>query len=129
MRLLTIAALLLASSLALAAPSLLGQWRIVAIAGVEKVDMARTRADFAQNGRYASTIGCNRIAGKAIVSSDRLSFGPMMTTRMACPDPLDRVERAYLAALQAVRGYRFEGGKLALVGEDGAALVTLVRLR
>ena len=127
MRLLTIAALLLASCPVLAAPALTGKWRIVSIAGAEALDVARARAEFGKNGRFASTIGCNRIAGKPAISGERAKFGPMMATRMACPPPLDETERRYLAALEAVRGYRFEGDRLIFLGDDGAALVTLAR--
>jgi heat shock protein HslJ len=90
-----------------AAPgALTGRWRIVAVSGAEGLDDARTRAEFAANGRFASTIGCNRIA---------------------CPPPLDAVERHYLAALESVRGYRLEGGTLVFLNESGEALVRLAR--
>jgi heat shock protein HslJ len=103
-----------------------GKWRIVAVSGADSLDPARARADITQD-RFASTIGCNRIAGKPEFSGNKLSFGPMMATRMACPPPIDDVERAYLAALQNVRGFRFEGEKLVFLSEAGESLVTLER--
>lgn len=105
-----------------------GKWRIVAVSGADGLDPARTHAEVTQD-RFASTVGCNRIAGKSTFSGKTLTFGPMMATRMACPPPLDEVERAYLAALQNVRGFRFEGTNLVFLGEDGAPLVTLERER
>jgi heat shock protein HslJ len=117
----------LVAASALAAPaSLTGKWRIVAVSGAEGLDPARARAEMTQ-ARFASTIGCNRIAGQPAFSGARLTFGPMMSTRMACPPPLDGVERAYLAALEATRGFRFEGTKLVCLADDGAPLVTLER--
>ncbi len=107
--------------------ALTGKWRIVAVSGVEEFDIVRTRAEFAANGRFASTIGCNRIAGASTVQGGKLAFGPMAATRMACPPPLDAVERQYLSALEAVRGYRLDGGKLVFLGDGGEALVTLER--
>jgi heat shock protein HslJ len=125
--LLLAAAFLALASLAVAAPmGPSGKWRIVAVSGAEGLDPARARAEMTQS-RFASTIGCNRIAGQPAFSGARLTFGPMMSTRMACPPPLDGVERAYLAALEATRGFRFEGTKLVFLGEDGAPLVTLER--
>jgi heat shock protein HslJ len=124
--------LLAASFLALASAALAapmgpsGKWRIVSVSGAEGLDPARARAEMSQ-GRFASTIGCNRIAGKPAFSGDRLSFGPMMSTRMACPPPLDGVERAYLAALEATRGFRLTGETLVFLADDGAPLVTLER--
>lgn len=113
---------------AFAAPSVLsGKWRIVQIAGAEGFDAARTRAEFSANGRFASTVGCNRIAGMPQVSGEKIAFGRMMMTRMACPGALDETERAYLAALRDVRGWRVEGETLTFFGPDGAALVALER--
>ncbi|WP_457797979.1 META domain-containing protein [Methylocystis sp. S23] len=133
MRFLAAAAFLLGSyaattSLA-ASSSLAGRYRIVSVAGAEGFDAARTRAEFAANGRFASTIGCNRIVGAPRISGSELSFGPMAATRMACPPPLDRVERAYLEALRNVRGYRRSGKTLLLLGEGGETLVTLARAK
>lgn len=131
MRMSALLALLLAgfvaSSSSAAPGALAGRWRIVAVAGAEGLDPARARAEFAANGRFASTIGCNRIAGASHIAGAALSFGPMIATRMACPPPLDDIERAYLAALQGVRGYRLTDGKLVLIGESGDALATLAR--
>lgn len=127
---LVLAALLFA---ALGAPSLaadaqlVGRWRITEIAGADGFDVSRTRAEFAQNGRFASTIGCNRIAGKPQISGTAMSFGGLMSTRMACIPPLDAVERAYTEALRAVRAYRLDGETLVFLGADGGALVTFER--
>lgn len=129
MRVFLLAASILAMASAAFAASPMGpsgKWRIVAVSGVDGLEPARTHAEVTQE-RFASTIGCNRIAGKSTFSGNKLTFGPMMATRMACPPPLDEVERAYLAALQNVRGFRFEGANLVFLGEDGAPLVTLER--
>lgn len=129
MRLFILAASVLALTTAALAASPMGpsgKWRIVAVSGADGLDPARAQADVTQD-RFASTVGCNRIAGKATFSGNTLTFGAMMSTRMACPPPLDEVERAYLAALEAVRGFRFEGTNLVFLGEDGAPLVTLKR--
>ena len=79
------------------------------------------------DGRISSTVGCNRIVGKPSLKGDRLRFGPMAATRMACPPPLDQLETAYMASLDAVRSWRIEGTRLTLVDERGDAAVVLVR--
>jgi heat shock protein HslJ len=133
MRIPSTAAVLLSSLVAasaLAAPaSLTGKWRIVAVNGVDSFDISKTQAEFAANGRFASTIGCNRIAGKPTISGAQLRFGPMAATRMACIPPLDALERQYLSALEAVRGYRLEAGALSLLDANGESLVTLARAK
>jgi hypothetical protein len=49
---------------------------------------------------------------------------------MACPPPLDSVERHFQAALNATRSYSFEasGEVLIFSSEDGEALIRLVRV-
>jgi heat shock protein HslJ len=112
---------------ALALPTALGgKWRIVAVSGAEALDASRTHAEFAGD-RFASTVGCNRIFGRPAIAESQLSFGPMASTRMACPPPLDGVERQYLAALQDVSAYRLEGSTLVFLNAAGDASVTLER--
>jgi heat shock protein HslJ len=93
----------------------------------DSLDAARTVFEVAADGQVSSTVGCNRIVGKPSLEGDRLRFGPMAATRMACPPPLDRLEAAYMAALDAVRSYRVEGARLILVDEAGQAAVVLAR--
>jgi heat shock protein HslJ len=133
MRIFALIALLLstlvtAASLA-ATASMIGKWRIVAISGIDSVDVSRTQADFAADGRFASTIGCNRIAGKFTIHGTQIAFGPMAATRMACIPPLDQLERQYLGALAAVRSYHLKYGALIFLGADGDGLVKLERLK
>ena len=129
MRSLLLPASILATSFAaaLAQPAALGgKWRVVSVSGAEALDASRTSAEFAGD-RFATTVGCNRISGRAEISGSRLAFGPMAATRMACPPPLDAVERQYLSALQAVRAYRIQGRTLVFLGAGGDSLVTLER--
>jgi heat shock protein HslJ len=133
MRILSPAIVLLASFVAgsslAAPPSLIGKWRVVAVIGVDAFDIAKTQAEFTANGRFASTIGCNQIAGKPTISAKKISFGAMATTRMACIPTLDGLERAYLGALNSARGYKVEEGVLKLLAENGETLVTFERAR
>ncbi len=46
---------------------------------------------------------------------------------MTCPPPLDQLETAYLAALDAARGWRIDGPKLTLIDAQGETAVTLER--
>jgi heat shock protein HslJ len=106
---------------------LVGKWRTERVRGAASVEAAKTAFEVAADGRVSSTVGCNRIVGKPSLEGDRLRFGPLAATRMACPSPLDRLETAYMAALDAVRSYRVEGTRLTLVDEAGRAAVVLVR--
>lgn len=57
-------------------------------------------------------VDCNRGTRSFELDGTNLTFGPMATTRMACP-PESMGDR-YEAYLNAVRSYRFEGNRLLL---------------
>lgn len=78
-------------------------------------------------GRAQGSDGCNRYGGAYTASTDgRLQFGPqLVSTRMACPEPMGALASAFNAALLATQAYRVDGGQLLLLGADGATLATL----
>ena len=59
--------------------------------------------------------GCNRLTGGYTLQGDRLSFGHIATTLMACPD----MERQFLQALGRVTGWKITGQKLTLLDDQG----------
>ena len=132
MRIAFIAAL--APILALIAPAcademlLPGEWRVERVAGAGAFDVAKTSFQFLPNGHLATTIGCNRMTGKLTIEGDRIEIGPMATTRMACPSPLDDVEMKYAAALDATRTVRVDGPRLILANLAGEILVVFLRV-
>jgi heat shock protein HslJ len=73
--------------------------------------------------------GCNRFRGPAdITSPDRLRFGALLSTKMACADMA--VETGFLSALTSTRTYRISGDTLLLYGQPAtAALAELHRKR
>ncbi|TGE29100.1 META domain-containing protein [Hymenobacter metallicola] len=86
--------------------------------------------DFRAEG-YA---GCNRFRGTfSQPAANGLQFGPLLTTRMACPDSAGtNTETTFLAALAATRTYRVQGDTLRLYADQAAqplALLHAVYLR
>lgn len=82
--------------------------------------------------RFAATLGCNQMNGPYALADDgRLTFGLTASTMMACPPPLDALERTLAETLSAVRSYQISGETLVLYDEAGAviALLTAVYLR
>jgi heat shock protein HslJ len=60
--------------------------------------------------------GCNRFRGSFEQPTDgQLKFGPLMSTKMACPDL--QTESGFISALQAARSYQISGDTLRLFGE------------
>jgi heat shock protein HslJ len=74
-----------------------------------------------KEGRASGFAGCNRFSGAYTLAGDRLSFGPILSTRMACERGMD-LELAYLEALAKVASFAVSDGELALRGRDGTAL-------
>ncbi len=77
------------------------------------------------NAQAAGFGGCNRLAGSYTLEGSALSFGPLVSTRMACPDVME-TEAAFGLALAAVRGWRLNGAELELTAGD-SVLATLRR--
>jgi copper homeostasis protein (lipoprotein) len=68
--------------------------------------------------RVAGFGGCNNINGSFEVEDDRISFGPMATTMLACVEGAD-TERAFLQALERVSTWRIIGEHLDFLSSAG----------
>ena len=77
---------------------------------------------FVAGGRVSGTDGCNRIQATYTVAGDRIAFGPMAATRMACPGTESLAGR-FEAALKGAQRWRLASGRLQLFGQDDALLV------
>ena len=69
-------------------------------------------------GRAAGFAGCNRYSAGYTLAGDSLTFGPALSTKMACADG-DELEREYLAVLPAIRSYQLSDATLTLDGSSG----------
>ncbi len=78
----------------------------------------------AAGGRASGFAGCNRYSAGYTLDGDRLTFGPAMSTKMACAEGM-QLESAFLAMLPAVATYEVTGSTLVLRGAGGP----LARLR
>lgn len=68
----------------------------------------------------SATVGCNQIFGGYETKGDLIKFGPMMTTLMACPPPLDVLERDLIAALDRSARYHILAQTMELYDENGS---------
>lgn len=78
---------------------------------------------FSAEGKVTGNGGCNRFIGTYEQSGNQLSFGPIMSAKMACLNPNN--ETAFFDTLDQTQF--FEGGhlKLVLKSETGEGLLTL----
>lgn len=71
--------------------------------------------------RFAASAGCNSMAGKWSSDGETLTFSDVISTLMACEEPLMSRERALSQALTTTTEYRSRGGRLELLA--GSAVV------
>jgi uncharacterized lipoprotein YbaY/heat shock protein HslJ len=74
--------------------------------------------------RVAGSGGCNRLMGSYTLDSERLTFGQMAGTMMACPQSMEQ-ERAFHQALGKVARWRIAGEQLELFDADGRSVAQL----
>lgn len=75
------------------------------------------------NGRASGNGGCNSFSTTYKLSGERLEFGPIASTRMACEAALMEQEARYFAILAGVRSYsRYGNGSVSLIAPDGRAI-------
>jgi putative lipoprotein len=79
----------------------------------------------AEGSAYGSG-GCNRLrGGYTIGANGALSFGPVASTMMACPEPAMRLEQAFADMLGRIEAFEIEGDRLTLFAQ-GAPLASFV---
>lgn len=74
--------------------------------------------------RIAGFGGCNRFTGTYEQNGNRLTFGKMAMTFMACPEGME-TERDFVTALEQVRSWKILGNHLELIDGSGTLLARL----
>jgi heat shock protein HslJ len=81
-----------------------------------------------QDGTMTGNAGCNTFSGPYSVSGESLTLGPMVSTKMACEEPMASVEAAYLAALEVVdKAALLDNGKLQLWDSEGKTTLAFLK--
>ena len=65
-----------------------------------------------EGGRVEARFDCNRGGGSVEISEGRIKFGPMMSTRMACPE--DTQDALFMRDLDRVTSFFLDNGNLYL---------------
>jgi heat shock protein HslJ len=79
----------------------------------------------ADDGTVAVETGCNTGSGSVEVTDTALVFGPIATTKMACPPEQTALEASVLSVLQGEVTYTIDGDSLLLRSGDGAGAIGL----
>jgi len=107
------------------------QWVAEDIDGQRITDRVESTLSIDANGRASGTGGCNRYFGDVTHTEGTISFGPLGSTRMACPAAVMDQEQRFFAALEASRSYRQDDltGLLYLRNKAGDDILRLRRMR
>lgn len=79
----------------------------------------------ADSPRFSATAGCNQIVGGYETTGETLRFQQPASTMMACPPPVDQLERRLADALAKTATWRINGQVLELRDNDGRSIALL----
>jgi heat shock protein HslJ len=74
-------------------------WTVTSIDGDETIRSAQPTIEFGTDGTVSGTTGCNQYNGTFTVDGDRLTIGPLATTKLACDEAANAQEVAVTQAL------------------------------
>ena len=108
--------------------SLAGTWQAIGInngkqAVVSVVNGTTITAIFGADGSLSGNGGCNSYNSTYKVDGDKITIGPVSSTRMACEQDVMDQEQAYFAALANSSTFTLGKGALELRSADGALQV------
>ncbi len=110
----------------LAAPALgltSTSWELIAIGAGETlaspVGSTGITATFTDDGQVSGAAGCNRYFGSVTVAGDRITFGLIATTKMACTEEVMAQEQAFVELVGQVTSYTIDGNRLILYADGG----------
>ncbi|MCV7067446.1 META domain-containing protein [Mycolicibacterium farcinogenes] len=106
-------------------------WQVTSLVSAQAVstsvalEQSKPTLTIGDDGAVSGSTGCNRFTGHATVSGSPavIEFGPLATTRMACPPEVGEVEQAVLRVLKGTVQTTIDADELTLSGTDGNGLV------
>ncbi|MGH2371648.1 MAG: META domain-containing protein [Chloroflexota bacterium] len=106
-------------------------WRLVAFEeGQPPLEGSEITLEFAaQERRAGGRASVNHYTSAVTIQEDQLTFGPIISTKIAGPEPLMEQEARYFAALEQTRSYRLAAGQLTLFDAGNQPLLVFVPSR
>ena len=100
-------------------------WTLVWVEGFDTLPsgVSTPTLRFGSDGRLGGNTGCNSAGANFTAEGDRLDIDAVISTKRACLDPEgNRLESAYMKAIDGTREYRITNGQLELLGEGDKVL-------
>lgn len=88
------------------------EWRLQELGGQPAMAQPAATLAFPQPGQVAGHGSCNRFFGTVEIDRDRIRFGPLVATKMACMGGASQQEMRYLGALQKAQRYEVKDAAL-----------------
>lgn len=82
---------------------------------------------FKSEGQVIGSGGCNNFFGAFEQDGRKINFGPLASTKKACPQPLMKAENQFMALLGQVRTFETTIKTMTLYDDQGQVLATLNR--
>lgn len=109
-------------------PDLTGtEWHVIELRGEPIVVDPLPEVAFFEEGAFAAWAGCNRFRGSYTRDGAAITVPETVAgTMMACPPPLDTLEREMIGAMVAATGIALDGTNLVLTDATGATVLRLI---
>jgi heat shock protein HslJ len=108
--------------------SLIGTWNLVsygsADAPVPAVEDSEAHLTFNEDGTVAGNSGCNGFGGEYTVEGNDVTFEQIVSTLIACEEPLMAQEQAIHQVLTDTATFEIEGDTLTLTNNDRVLVLT-----
>jgi heat shock protein HslJ len=109
-------------------PGLSGVWRLESLAGTPAVAGVDATLEFLAGDRVSGNGSCNRFTGTFKATDNRIAFGSLAGTRMACTsEPASAQETAYLKALTDAERFVLDGSSLQIFSRGQASPLRFTR--
>jgi len=98
-------------------------WTVTEIAGVAALPEPTLTIAFSETGAVSGSGGCNTYSAIYEITPEGLTFGPVASTRMACPGEIMPQEMAFFQALEGVFAFDItQDGGLVLNAAEGPVI-------
>jgi heat shock protein HslJ len=112
--------------------SIVGGWELVSYGDtsnqttVASIDF-NTFIDFGEDGELTGNVGCNSFGGDYKVEGNQITFGSLISTLIACEEPIATQEAAVMKTFTDSATYDLNGDTLTITSADGTTSIVLKR--
>jgi heat shock protein HslJ len=108
--------------------SLVGAWKLTTFGPVDVQVPALTSVEagltFNEDGTMTGNSGCNGFSGRYTVEGDQITFSEIVSTLMACDEPVMQQEEVVYQVLTDTASFEIEGTTLTITKNDNMLVFT-----